>query len=180
MEVSPASRPTRSLKDHVVSTSRFDAIIIGSGQAGPSLAARLSGAGMKTAIIERKRFGGTCVNTGCIPTKALVASARAAHVAGRGADYGVQVGGPVSVDMRTVKERKTLLFGSPGRGSSSGSKGWRTAPSTKATPASLTATSYGWEIMSSAPTKFSSTSARGPTFLPLPGLTESTISPTRA
>ncbi len=92
-----------------MSTSRFDAIIIGSGQAGPSLAARLSGAGMKTAIIERKRFGGTCVNTGCIPTKALVASARAAHVAGRGADYGVQVGGPVSVDMRTVKERKDAI-----------------------------------------------------------------------
>ena len=64
---------------------------------------------MKTAIIERKRFGGTCVNTGCIPTKALVASARAAHVAGRGADYGVQVGGPVSVDMRTVKERKDAI-----------------------------------------------------------------------
>ncbi len=92
-----------------MSTPRFDAIIIGSGQAGPSLAARLSGAGMKTAIIERKRFGGTCVNTGCIPTKALVASARAAHVAGRGADYGVQVGGPVSVDMRTVKERKDAI-----------------------------------------------------------------------
>ena len=92
-----------------MSTPRFDAIIIGSGQAGPSLAARLSGAGMKTAIIERKRFGGTCVNTGCIPAKALVASARAAHVAGRGADYGVQVGGPVSVDMRTVKERKDAI-----------------------------------------------------------------------
>jgi pyruvate/2-oxoglutarate dehydrogenase complex dihydrolipoamide dehydrogenase (E3) component len=59
----------------------YDAIIIGTGQAGPPLAVRLAGAGMKVAIVERKRFGGTCVNTGCIPTKTLVASARAAHIA---------------------------------------------------------------------------------------------------
>jgi len=64
-------------------TTRFDAIIIGTGQSGPSLAARLAGAGRKVAIIERKRFGGTCVNTGCIPTKTLVASAYAAHLARR-------------------------------------------------------------------------------------------------
>jgi pyruvate/2-oxoglutarate dehydrogenase complex dihydrolipoamide dehydrogenase (E3) component len=67
----------------------YDAIIIGTGQAGPSLAVRLAGAGMKVAIIERKRFGGTCVNTGCIPTKTLIASARAAHIARRAADYGL-------------------------------------------------------------------------------------------
>ncbi len=64
--------------------NKYDAIIIGTGQSGPSLAARLAGAGMQTAIIERKRFGGTCVNTGCPPTKTLVASARAAYMARRG------------------------------------------------------------------------------------------------
>ena len=71
---------------------QFDAIVIGTGQAGPALAARLAGAGMKVAIIERKLFGGTCVNTGCIPTKTLVASAYAAHMARRGADYGFSAG----------------------------------------------------------------------------------------
>jgi pyruvate/2-oxoglutarate dehydrogenase complex dihydrolipoamide dehydrogenase (E3) component len=83
----------------------FDAIIIGTGQAGPSLAVRLAGAGMKAAIIERKLFGGTCVNTGCIPTKAMVASAHAAHISRRGADFGVETG-PVTVDMKRVKARK--------------------------------------------------------------------------
>jgi len=87
----------------------FDAIIIGTGQAGPSLAGRLTGAGMKVAIAERHRFGGTCVNTGCIPTKTLVASARAAHVARRAEDYGVVVGGPVRVDMKRVKARKDAV-----------------------------------------------------------------------
>jgi pyruvate/2-oxoglutarate dehydrogenase complex dihydrolipoamide dehydrogenase (E3) component len=84
----------------------YDAIIIGTGQAGPSLAARLAGAGMKVAIIERKRFGGTCVNNGCIPTKTLVASARAAHVARRGGEFGVTIEGSVTVDMKKVKARK--------------------------------------------------------------------------
>jgi pyruvate/2-oxoglutarate dehydrogenase complex dihydrolipoamide dehydrogenase (E3) component len=69
--------------------THFDAAIIGTGQAGPSLANRLSKAGLKVAVIERGRFGGTCVNTGCMPTKALVASAYAAHLAARAADYGV-------------------------------------------------------------------------------------------
>jgi pyruvate/2-oxoglutarate dehydrogenase complex dihydrolipoamide dehydrogenase (E3) component len=72
-------------------TTQYDAIIIGTGQAGPSLAVRLAGARMKVAIIKRKRFGGTCVNTGCIPTKTLVASARAAHIARRAAEYGVTI-----------------------------------------------------------------------------------------
>ncbi len=84
----------------------FDAIIIGTGQSGPSLAARLAKEGLKTAIVERKLFGGTCVNVGCIPTKTLVASARAAHVARRAADFGVVIDGPVKVDMKRVKERK--------------------------------------------------------------------------
>jgi pyruvate/2-oxoglutarate dehydrogenase complex dihydrolipoamide dehydrogenase (E3) component len=83
----------------------FDAIIIGTGQAGPSLAARFAGAGKTVAIIERHKFGGTCVNTGCIPTKTLVASAYAIHVARRGAEYGFATG-DVSVDIKRVKARK--------------------------------------------------------------------------
>ena len=87
-------------------TERFDAIVIGAGQAGPPLAVRLAQAGRKTAIIERKRVGGTCVNNGCIPTKTLIASARAAHVARRGGDYGVRIDAPIHVDMPAVKARK--------------------------------------------------------------------------
>ena len=86
-------------------TQRFDAIVVGAGQAGPPLAGRLTAAGQTVAMVERKLFGGTCVNTGCIPTKTLVASAHAAHLARRGADYGVNTG-PVSVDMSKVKARK--------------------------------------------------------------------------
>jgi pyruvate/2-oxoglutarate dehydrogenase complex dihydrolipoamide dehydrogenase (E3) component len=85
---------------------RYDALIIGAGQAGPPLAARLAGAGRKVALVERHILGGTCVNTGCIPTKTLVASAYAAHVARRAADYGVRVPGPVVTDMKAVKARK--------------------------------------------------------------------------
>ncbi len=86
-------------------TEDFDAIIVGAGQAGPPLAARLTSAGQRVAIIERKLVGGTCVNTGCIPTKTLVASAHAAHLARRGAEYGVGTGS-ISVDMAKVKARK--------------------------------------------------------------------------
>ena len=88
---------------------KFDAIIIGTGQSGPSLAARMTREGMKTAIIERKLFGGTCVNVGCIPTKALVASARAAYMARRGADFGVAIDGSITVDMKKVKARKDAV-----------------------------------------------------------------------
>jgi pyruvate/2-oxoglutarate dehydrogenase complex dihydrolipoamide dehydrogenase (E3) component len=91
-------------------TTHFDAIIIGAGQAGPPLAARLSEAGMKVAVVERKHFGGTCVNTGCIPTKTLVASAYAAHLARRAAEYGVDTG-EVRVDMKRVKARKDEIAG---------------------------------------------------------------------
>jgi pyruvate/2-oxoglutarate dehydrogenase complex dihydrolipoamide dehydrogenase (E3) component len=86
-------------------TRRFDAIIVGGGQAGPSLAGRLAAAGMSVAIVERKLFGGTCVNTGCMPTKTLVASAYAAHLARRGADYGIVLDAPVRIDMARVKAR---------------------------------------------------------------------------
>jgi pyruvate/2-oxoglutarate dehydrogenase complex dihydrolipoamide dehydrogenase (E3) component len=90
-------------------TRSFDAIIIGTGQSGPSLAHRFAKAGKRVAIVERKRFGGTCVNNGCIPTKSLIASARAAHVARRAADFGVVIEGPVGVDMKAVKARKDAI-----------------------------------------------------------------------
>ncbi|HZU26306.1 MAG TPA: FAD-containing oxidoreductase [Bryobacteraceae bacterium] len=106
-----------------MSVTTFDAVVIGTGQAGPSLAARLAGAGMRVAIIERKLFGGTCVNTGCIPTKAMVASARAAHVARRGRDYGVVIDGPVSMDMKSVKARKDQISGSSRTGVESWMRG---------------------------------------------------------
>jgi len=85
---------------------KFDAIIVGAGQAGSPLAGRLTAAGMTVALIERKLVGGTCVNTGCMPTKAMVASAYAAHLARRAAAYGVTLSGPVGVDMKAVKARK--------------------------------------------------------------------------
>jgi pyruvate/2-oxoglutarate dehydrogenase complex dihydrolipoamide dehydrogenase (E3) component len=89
--------------------TKYDAIVIGTGQSGPSLAVRLAGAGMKVAIIERGRFGGTCVNNGCIPTKTLVASARAAYIAKRASDFGVITDGRISVDMKKVKARKDAV-----------------------------------------------------------------------
>jgi pyruvate/2-oxoglutarate dehydrogenase complex dihydrolipoamide dehydrogenase (E3) component len=86
-------------------TQVFDAIVIGAGQAGPSLAGRLTSAGMKVALIERKLIGGTCVNTGCMPTKTLVASAYAAHLARRSAQYGIAIERPIKIDMQAVKGR---------------------------------------------------------------------------
>ena len=94
----------------------FDAIIIGAGQAGPSLAGRLTGAGMTVAFVERKLFGGTCVNTGCTPTKTLVASAYAAHLARRAADFGILLDGPVRVDMKRVKARADAVVADSRRG----------------------------------------------------------------
>ena len=96
-------------------TKDFDAIVVGAGQAGPSMAGRLTGAGKTVAVVERKLFGGTCVNTGCIPTKTLVASAYAAHIARRGAEYGVGTG-PVLIDMKRVKARKDEVSGNSRRG----------------------------------------------------------------
>jgi pyruvate/2-oxoglutarate dehydrogenase complex dihydrolipoamide dehydrogenase (E3) component len=98
----------------------FDAIIIGAGQAGPSLAGRLTAAGMTVAIIERHLFGGTCVNTGCTPTKTLVASAKVAHQARRAAQFGVRLQGEVSVDMPSVKKRKDAVVAA----SRDGLEGW--------------------------------------------------------
>ena len=97
-------------------SQKFDAIVVGAGQAGPSLAGRLTGAGMTVAMIERKLFGGTCVNTGCIPTKTLIASAYAAQMARRGSDFGVVIDAPIAVDMKKVKARKDEVSGDSRRG----------------------------------------------------------------
>ena len=94
---------------------QFDAIVIGTGQAGPSLAERLAAAGMSVAIIERHRFGGTCVNTGCIPTKTMIASAYIAQAARRASTYGITVGGGVTVDLKAVKARKDAISGAASR-----------------------------------------------------------------
>src|SRR3954468_20154297 len=91
-----------------MATEHYDAIIIGAGQSGGPLSTALAEAGWKTAIIEREHVGGTCVNEGCTPTKTMVASARVAYLARRGADYGVQTG-PVSVDMEVVRQRKRAI-----------------------------------------------------------------------
>src|SRR5690242_7045312 len=96
--------------------TRFDAIVIGTGQAGPALAVRLSKAGMRVAVVERKLFGGTCVNTGCIPTKTLVASAAAAHAVRRAGEYGVRAPGSPAVDMKAVKDRKDRISGASREG----------------------------------------------------------------
>jgi pyruvate/2-oxoglutarate dehydrogenase complex dihydrolipoamide dehydrogenase (E3) component len=90
--------------------THYDAIVIGTGQAGPYVVSRLAGAGLKVAVVERNVFGGTCVNTGCIPTKTMVASAYAARMVARAAEFGVDVG-PFQVDMKRVKARKDEVSG---------------------------------------------------------------------
>jgi pyruvate/2-oxoglutarate dehydrogenase complex dihydrolipoamide dehydrogenase (E3) component len=102
-----------------MSTERFDAIVVGAGQAGPAIAARCSKEGLRTAVIERGRFGGTCVNVGCVPTKTLVASARAIHLARRGEEFGF-VAGEIRADMARIKARKDGIVGA----SRSGVEGW--------------------------------------------------------
>jgi pyruvate/2-oxoglutarate dehydrogenase complex dihydrolipoamide dehydrogenase (E3) component len=97
-------------------TQKFDSIVIGAGQAGPSLTSRLTASGMKVALIERDKFGGTCVNTGCMPTKTLVASAYAAHLARRSADFGVVLDQPVRIDMRKVRSRAATVTANSSKG----------------------------------------------------------------
>ncbi len=97
-------------------TTNYDAIVIGTGQSGPPLTGRMHAEGMKVAVIERQLVGGTCVNVGCIPTKTLVASARAAHMARRGADFGVVIEGSVTTDMPRVKARMKEVSGQSNQG----------------------------------------------------------------
>jgi pyruvate/2-oxoglutarate dehydrogenase complex dihydrolipoamide dehydrogenase (E3) component len=104
-------------------SEKYDAIVIGTGQAGPPLAVRLGTSGRRTAIIERKLVGGTCVNNGCIPTKTLIASARAAHVARQGADFGVVIEAPIRVDMARVKARKDAIVAQSSAGVTNWLKG---------------------------------------------------------
>src|SRR5580765_8014971 len=93
------------------STTHYDAIVIGAGQSGGPLSSALARSGRKTAIVEREHIGGTCINEGCTPTKTMVASARVAHLARRGADYGVHTG-PISIDMARVRQRKREIVDS--------------------------------------------------------------------
>ena len=97
-------------------SNRYDAIVIGTGQSGPPLAARFNQEGLKTAVIERKLMGGTCVNVGCVPTKTLVGSARIAEYARRAGQFGVIINGPVEVDMKRVKARKDEVAGASNQG----------------------------------------------------------------
>src|ERR1700761_2494110 len=97
-------------------SEQFDAIIVGAGQAGPALAGRLTAAGMRVALIERQLFGGTCVNTGCTPTKTLVASAKVAQQSRVAAKFGVRIGGPLSVDWSAVRARKDAVVGNSRNG----------------------------------------------------------------
>jgi len=101
-------------------TEKFDSIVIGAGQAGPALAVRCGKEGLKTVLIERHHFGGTCVNNGCVPTKTMVASARVAHVARHASDFGVLLDAPVRVDMARVMARKDQIV----QQSSSGVRAW--------------------------------------------------------
>jgi pyruvate/2-oxoglutarate dehydrogenase complex dihydrolipoamide dehydrogenase (E3) component len=105
-------------------TRRFGAIVVGAGQAGPSMAGRLAASGKTVALIERKRLGGTCVNAGCTPTKTLVASAHAAHLARRAAEYGIHAG-PVGVDFAAVMARKSKVVDDKRAGLKSWLKGLR-------------------------------------------------------
>ncbi len=105
---------------------RFDAIVVGAGQAGPAIAARCAKEGLRTAVIERGNFGGTCVNVGCVPTKTLVASARAIHQARRGAEFGF-TSGDVHVDMARVMARKDGIVGASRSGVESWMRGLKQA-----------------------------------------------------
>ena len=99
-------------------TEKYDAIVVGAGQAGTPLSRALAEAGLRTALVERKHVGGTCVNEGCTPTKTMVASGRVAYLARRGADYGVGTG-PVTIDLKKVRERKRAIVDSFRNGSQS-------------------------------------------------------------
>src|SRR5262249_33680664 len=110
MRGNPTIIPTAGRREEAM-PREFDAIVIGTGQSGPSLARRMAGGGWEGAVRERGQPGGTGVNTGCIPTKTLVASAKVAAMARRAGEYGVVLNGPVRIDMRRVKERMRAVSG---------------------------------------------------------------------
>src|SRR5215472_15201975 len=111
LQLSEASSPIPEGNDHAVTDeSNYDAIVIGTSQGGRFLPAELARAGQKVALVERGQLGGVCVNTGCTPTKTMVASARVAYLARRGGEFGVRTG-PVSVDLAAVRERKRAMVG---------------------------------------------------------------------
>src|SRR4029453_12789992 len=114
-----APRSRRSRRRNMAER-HYAASVIGTGQAGPFVANRLARSGLTVAIVERARFGGTCVNTGCIPTKTMIASAYAAHMARRAGEFGVMVDGTVAVDMPRVKARKDEISGQSASGVESG------------------------------------------------------------
>ena len=153
-------------------SEQFDAIIIGAGQSGPFLAARLAGLDKKVALIEREHIGGTCVNDGCTPTKTLVASARAAWSARNAAQYGVNLAGPVTVDMKAVKARKDKVVGASVQSLTSWIEGLPTIEYIKGKGAFASAS----EVMVNgrtltAPQIFINTGAK-PSIPPWPGLGE--------
>src|SRR5580765_8984309 len=102
----------------MANAEQYDAIIVGSGQAGTPLSTALAEAGMRTALLERIHVGGTCVNEGCTPTKTMIASGRVAYLARRGTDYGVHTG-PISIDMQKIRQRKRDIVTSFREGSES-------------------------------------------------------------
>ena len=128
--------------------NRFDAMVIGAGQAGPALAGRLTAAGMIVAVIERKLVGGTCVNTGCTPTKTLVASAQAAYTARRAGDYGVIVDGTIRVDMAKVKARADTVVANSRLGLDGWLRSMKAAPSSRSMPDSKRRTACAWAPIS--------------------------------
>jgi pyruvate/2-oxoglutarate dehydrogenase complex dihydrolipoamide dehydrogenase (E3) component len=147
----------------------FDAIVVGAGQAGPSLARRLAGAGWKVAFVERHLFGGTCVNTGCTPTKAMVASAHAAHLARRSADFGVHTG-TVTVDMHAVKARKDTIVSNARNGVEKGLRTTKNCTVFTGTAAFESPTAMGvGDDRLEAPTIFLNVGAR-PTIPIMPGV----------
>jgi choline dehydrogenase-like flavoprotein len=156
----------------------YDAIIIGTGQSGPALAHRFAAAGKRVAIIERKRFGGTCVSNGCITTKALIASARAAHVARRAAEFGVMIDGAVRVDMQAVKARKDAIVRVSNEGVEKGLRTDRTSRFTLPTPPSSRPSRWRPAPKCSRRNRSSSTWAAVPTCRQCRASTPCRISPT--
>ncbi len=161
-------------------TRNYDAIIIGTGQSGPALAARLHKEGQKTAIIERKLVGGTCVNVGCTPTKTLVGSARIAYLARQARAFGISIDGDIAVDMGRVKARKDAIAGASNQGVTEWLDGMDNVDLIRATPGSLPRIRSRSTVLYSRQTGSSSTWAPAPAYPTGLASTTYRISPTRA